>query len=123
VSGYHFTECPIKFHLWTEKERLNVHYFIVKKALEFSRSCPFLEFGDFYNAGFEGYLECIPKLKWTIEHSGVNYVHTGVLRGMFRQWVTWYGRADVPKGSAKRKAEYSQISLDYPFKKGERNAR
>jgi len=113
---YHFTECPINFHLWSREEKLKVHYFIVSKALEFSRSTPFLDFSDFYNAGFIGYLKATKKLTWTIHNNGISYTCSIIMNSMRDEWATWYGRPGSPKYDAKRKALFSQTSLDSPMK-------
>jgi len=113
--SYHFTECPIDYPSWTQSERLMVHHFIVKLALKFSRSTPFLDFGDFYHAGYLGYLRAVEKLKWTIESHGTSYVCTRIKWTMLEEWSSWYGRKDLPSGVTKRKALFSQISLDQPL--------
>ena len=118
---YHFTECPIHFPWWTQEQRKYVHYFLIKNALSFSRSTPYLDFGDFYNAGFEAFLRGRENIKWTREHNGVTYACTTILRGMYEQWSRWYGRSQTKKGLAKREALYSQLSLDDPVRKEDQN--
>ena len=115
LHGYKFTHCPVTLSWWTKEECLKVHYFIVSKALEFSRVSPHLEFGDFYDAGYSGYLQALPNLRWTIQSHGLSYVCTRILSAMHKEWSDWYGRKGVPKGEAKRKGLYDQLSLNDPI--------
>ena len=115
LHSYHFTHCPVTLTWWTKKERLKVHYFLVSKALKFAHTSPYLEFGDFYNAGYLGYLRALPNVRWTTQNSGLSYVCTRILSAMQEEWSNWYGRKGVPKGEAKRKGLYSQLSLDDPI--------
>jgi len=115
-TGFHFTECPITYPPWSREEKLKVHYFIVKHAVKFSRTSPYLEFGDFYNAGYLGYLRAIKKIKWTPDSSGLPYACTRILGTMTEEWSSWYGRKSTPKGAVKRKALFLQLSIDQPLR-------
>ena len=114
VTEYHFTECPVNFHLWTREEKLKIHGFICSKALEFSNQTPQLEFGDFYNAGFLGYLQAIKTMPWTIDQHSLPLVCKWIVGAMKDEWISWYGRGDTIKGRAKRLGLFSQASLDSP---------
>lgn len=107
ITIYYFNSCP--FTTWSRDKNLKLHFWLVRESYKLSRAFPFLEFGDFYNAGVIGYLRFLLKTPITIDNDQYVLAYEWVKQEMHRLIDLIYGRLDCPHSRCRREA----IHLSY----------